>query len=363
MVSLLVLLYRVAREDMHATFLESGGFKFVVKGGTLEKILDDVKGFYIDTETLELKPEAPRVSDEEKIPRRKRGLLERSMGILWVSWLWPIKRIHKFRVVADRAKTGENDLILRRQISFEVREETYLRARFVHPVLITDVELAKDKWKVDMVLKLDLSIFKPATVVFGYKGTVAVMEQIDAAVRAATIDFCNEEDMDYAKFLSEDKGANSKLARMILDLNKPKADTSPENNIAFKGVKDHFGVEIRAAWFEAADLSPEQHELDEAAKAVDKETLLANAKEQIARGEKAMAQALLEGRAEGLSAIVKKLKESGVNISDEQLVRIIFEEVRTGNLAGINSKLTTYVESGGYGVVPTIDINQKEENR
>jgi len=366
-ISLLALLYRVAKADMHATYVETGGFKFKVLGETLVEIIDNVEGYYIDQNDRRLK------KDDELGKRRPKGFLEKLLGMVWISLIWPLREsIHSFRVVADRIKNDPdinvNTLPTREQIRFEIRKTTYLRARFIHPVLVTDVELGKDRWKVDLMVKLDMMVVKPAVVVFDYKGTVAVMEQIDASVRAAVIDKCNDEGMDYTKFLSENKGANSPFAKLIMDLNKPRptinVEAGGDSEILFKGIKEHFGVEIKAAWIESVDLSPEQKDLDDATRAVAQEKLLADAETEKARGKKAMAKAILEGQAEGLVSIAEKMKEKGFNISNEQMGRIIFEQVRTGNLAGANSKLTTYVEGGSHGgVVPTINVNQKEENR
>ena len=335
-VSLLALLFTVAKYDMHATFVENGGFKFVVKGETLQKILDNVDDHFVDQKTHFTKG-----TNQSQHARRFVGILEKAFGIVWVSWFWPIKKIHEFEVVADKLKEDEA-LPVRQRIQTELRPETYLRARFPHPVFIPDVELGGDRWKIDMIIMLDILVVNPRIVVFDYKGKV--LRQVDATIRTAVMNFCSESRYNYQTFLQEEKGPESELARKILGLNE---STSP--NPIDDGLEERFGVELRAVWLESMDLSPDQKKLDDATKGVQEKTLLAEGRRKEGDGEKAYLKSVREGVGEGLAAQITSLCNAG--IGGREAAAIVQEQVRTGNLAGPDSKIKTYVEGGGRTII------------
>jgi len=340
-----MLLNALAEKNYFFTRVESGGFKFLVKGETLETVLDVLpEGKYVDTETY-------MVSETTGKPR-KRTWLEKNWGVVLVSLLWPLKKIHIFDVVADKLREVSGDHPIRERIQTEIRRDVdYLRYRFPHPVLIKDVELGKDRWKIDIILMLDIRVVNPVTVVFSYKGKV--MEQIDAAVSSVVIDYCGQKEFGYPEIINTPKGTDSRLAAKIISLNNDTtANPDPD------GLKDRFGIEILAVMIEAIDLSPEQKILDEAAKLVEQRRHEANAREEEARGLAAIERATREGIGQGLAAIADQLKVAGLR--REEAAKILFEQVRTGNLAGSNSKLTTYVEGGG-NVQPTLPIKKEED--
>ncbi len=350
-VGILWLLHVLSKTDRHATTVENGGFKFIVKGNTLIRVLDNLTGCFVDIHTNVV------VEDSQKgsplpVPltgvytRRRKGFLEIILGIMWVSWIWPLKRVHEFKVVADKFKDKnvitDKKLPVRQQLEVDVRDEKYLRHRFPHPVLITDVELGKDRWKIDIIVMLDIMVIKPTVVVFDYKGQV--LRQVDAAVSSAVIDFCKN--LSYEKFVKMNKGTDSPFAKKILKLND---DTT--SNPDPDGLRDRFGVEIRTVMMEVFDLSPEQKKLDEAAQAVEQKRLEAEARIQEARGQQAYERMTREGIAEGTASMIEKLKNAG--LKPEEAIRIAHEQVRMGNVAA--SKLTTYVEGNG-NVQPTIPV-------
>jgi len=339
----LALLHVLSQTNRYGTRVETGGFKFLVKGESLYKVLDNLperEGF-VDQVTHTV---------GSRGSRRNISWLEQWLGIVWISIWWPLKQVHMFEVVADKMRPDDEiasgQVPVRRQIKTDTRRTDYLRFRFPHPVLVTSVELGKDRWKVDFIIMLDVIVTNPATVVFGYKGRV--LRQVDAAVSSAAIDFWNSKKFDYGKFVAEDKGPNSKFAKAILALNQS-TTPNPESD----GLEDRFGIKIMAAWVAVADLSPEQKALDEAATSIDMERNLADAAEQKARGIVALGKAKFEGPGQGLKTLVKNLKE--VDLSSEQAATIALEQVRMSNVA--DSKLTTYVEGGG-NVQPTIPVTK-----
>ena len=337
----LALLYVLSQTNCYGTRVETGGFKFLVKGESLYKVLDNLseRDGFVDQATH-------KVCSRGK--RRNISWLEQQFGIIWISIWWPLKQVHHFEVVADKLKPDDEiasgQVPVRQQIKTDTRRTDYLRFRFPHPVLVTNVELGKDRWQVDFIIMLDVVVVNPATVVFGYKGRV--LRQVDAAVSSAAIDFWNNPGFDYSKFVAEDKGPNSEFAKEILKLNKSTAP-GPQAD----GLENRFGVKIMATWVANADLSPEQDELDKAAKAIEKERNLADAKVEEARGLLALERGRREGVGLGLKAMIKDLAEAG--LSPDQATAIAMEEVRMSRVA--DSKLTTYVEGGG-NVQPTIPV-------
>ena len=339
----LALLYVLSQTNCYGTRVETGGFKFLVKGESLYKVLDNLperEGF-VDQATH-------RVGSVGN--RRNISWLEQWLGIVWISIWWPLKQVHQFEVVADKMKPDDEiasgQVPVRQQIKTDTRKTDYLRLRFPHPVLVSSVELGKDRWKVDFIIMLDVIVTNPATVVFGYKGRV--LRQVDAAVSSAAIDFWNNRKFDYGKFVAEDKGSSSKFAREILALNQS-TTPNPESD----GLEDRFGIKIMAAWVAVADLSPEQKALDDAATSIDMERNLADAAEQKARGLVALGKAKFEGPGQGLRALAENLTEAG--LSSKQITVLAREEIRMSNVA--DSKLTTYVEGGG-NVKPTIPVTK-----
>jgi hypothetical protein len=335
----LALVYVLSQTNRYATRVETGGFKFLVKGESLYQVIDNLPDHevYVDQDTY-------RVGHTGR--RRKIRWLEKWLGMIWISFLWPTKEVHSFEVVADKMKSDEeiatNKIPVRQQVKTETRRTDYLRFRFPHPVLVTNVELGGDRWQVDLIIMLDIIVINPATVVFGYKGRV--LRQVDAAVSAATIDFWNDRKFNYQKFVATDKGPSSPFAKKILALNDSTAP-GPQAD----GLADRFGVKIMAVWVSTSDLSPDQKLLDEAAKAVEKERHLADAATEKARGEAALEEGIRAGIGRGFREIIRNLAASG--LTPEQTAPILQEQVRMSGIA--DSKLTTYVEGGG-NVLPTL---------
>ena len=344
-VALLVLLHVVTKKNWQATRVETGGMKFKVLGESVVKVLDNIPGHFVDQKTHEVKPEGQ--AGEKRAPR----YLESKLGIFWVSWLYPMIRIHNFQIVADKLKEeipGAEKLPIRERIQTELRDaEGYLRFRFPHPLLIPAIELGKDRWKVDLILVLDIRIVNPVVVVFDYKGKV--LRQVDAAVSSAAIDFWNDKEYGYPEFIDADKGPTSPFSKKIMELNNT---TSPA--LRDDGLKTRFGVEIMAAWIEMADLSPEQKPLDDAARGVQQAKLLADAKTEGARGAQVFEAAKRKGIAEGFGSIIQSLK--GAQIDVRQAGEILKEEVRTGNIA--QAGLTTYIE-GNSKIKPVIPASKE----
>lgn len=340
--SIITLLNIFATTDRFVTKVQTGGFKFLVKGESLYRILDNVSGHFVNQNTHKVVP------DNLTGPRRPKGILERTFGIIWISWFWPLKKVHEFEVVADKIKEGDSGtatIPVRQRIQVELRPANYLRHRFNHPVLVTDVELGGGQWKVDIIVMLDIVVINPAIVVFDYKGKV--MRAVDAAVSSAVMDYWNKKDMTYQEFVRTEKGPTTDFANYIRTLNSTTAP-GPQND----GLTDRFGVEISGVWIEIADLSPEQRELDNAARSVEQKKLMADARVEEARGEMAFEKMKKEGIALGYQAMMKSFIDMGA--SPDKAAEMVQEHIRTSNIASATN-LQTYVEGGG-NVQPTIPV-------
>lgn len=363
--ALLGLLHVLAKTNRHATHVETGGMKFRVRGETLQDVLDNIPDHFIDQGTHVLTPK-----NVDSGTRRTVGWLQESFGIFWVSIFYPLIKIHDFNIVADKLKqeiAGQEKLPIRERIQSEIRNaKGYLRFRFTHPLLVPNIELGKDRWKVDMILVVDIRIVNPVIVVFDYKGTV--MRQVDAAISSATLDYWNgglvigpngqslrdnegnlvKREFGYSEFVEADKGPTSDFSKVIMNLND---STSP--SLVDDGLKTRFGIEIMAAWIEEVDLSPDQKTLDDAARGVEEKRLLADARKQEAAGEQAYERLTRQGVGEGLKAIIDSLVAAGIPAVQAGIMAQ--EQIRTANLAGQHSKITTYIE-GGSSIKPTIPI-------
>lgn len=379
-VALLALLYVAAKTNRWATFVETGGMKFIVRGGTLYKVLANIPGFVYDKDK-EVLCDLNEIKDKEKkkeIEKKQRGgwlasWLQDRFGIFWVSFFYPLIKVHDFNIVADKLKEeieGQRQLPLRERIQSEIRNaKGYLRHRFAHPIIIPGVELGKDRWKVDLILVVDIRVVNPTIVVFDYKGTV--MRQVDAAIASAAIDYWNNipvlgsdgnpvknEDgttrmveFGYPEFVATDKGPTSDFAKRIKRLNKVTSPSPIED-----GLVTRFGLEIMAAWIEMVDLSPEQQALDDAARENERQKLLADARIQEARGEQVFQRDTRIGVAEGFEDMVRRLITLGTKPSDA--INLAMAHAKTANLAAAPN-LQSYVE-GGSQVVPTLPIGGKQ---
>lgn len=348
-VAIFALLHTVAQAEMQATTVESGGFKFKVKNGTIMQVLDNLNdGYYFNTTT--------RVVDDKngRGPRRVKGILEHLFGIFWISVYYPTIRVHEFSVTADKIKPRdvieEKKLSVRNWVDTKKKKTTYLRFRFQHPVSVLDIDLVADKWRVDLIIMLDIMVIDPVAYVFDYKGSI--LEQVDAAVVIAVTDFFRSiidpttnktKDLAYGDFVAIPKGRESDLAKAILKLKED--------------LVQRFGVSIEAAWTQAEGLSPEDHEEQQAAKAKAKATHLADAAVEKARGEKALAKAPISAMKEGLSELADSLRDK---VEKGDLAQILVQQARFGNLK--DTKLETLVE-GNSNIKPTVEVNRREPGR
>ena len=354
---LLGIFHQDAKNSKHFTYVPQDSFQFVVAGQKLVRVLSHLSGPYACEEETGWK-----VTDQSRNPNFKQrlGFIERLFGASYVSILYPIKRVYEFTVVADKLKpeAERSGKPIKDWVKTELRLVKYLLFRFPHPLYIADIELGGDKWKINLLIMLDIQVTEPATVVMTYQGKA--LEQVDAAVRSAVINYCNHKKWTYESFLQEDNGRESELERIILELNNNSSDTKKD------GLAERFGVSIKSAWVEDLELSGDQAELVKAAqvRALEeakaagviaaaegraRETIIgaeAKAKEIItlAEAQRKALEAEGAGHAQAYNDIVSAMTARGISPVDAH--NVVNNFIVTGNFAKMDS-LTTLIWNTG----------------
>ncbi len=371
-VLILAIFHKDAKNDRHFTYVPTGRFKMVVAGEKLIRVLSNLKGYSCEEENS---PPWQVVKEGDNFTPHQ-SWFEKLFGATFVSFLYPIKRVHEFTVVADKLKPEAERAgkPLKEWVHYEERLVKELLFRFPHPLYISSIELGGDKWQINLLLMLDLQITNPAIVVMIYNGKV--LEQIDAAVKSAVIDYCNgytEETTlpdgskekiphlwTYESFLTANKGRGSDIENIILDLNMGSDEGRKD------GLEDRFGVSIKSAWVQDLDLSEAQEELLKASKAKALQEELAKAGIAEAQGKakqtiiaaEATKTALLtegQGQAEAWSELTAALRKQG--ISPEEANATVKAYVESGNLAKLQRLETLVMSSGGKKTKPSVIIN------
>lgn len=354
---LLGIFHQDAKNSKHFTYVPQDSFQFVVAGQKLVRVLSHLSGPYACEEETGWK-----VTDQSKNPnfRQRKSLLERWLGASYVSILYPIKRVHEFTIIADKLKpeSERSGKPLKDWIRTELRLVKYLLSRFTHPLHISDIELGGDKWKINLLIMMDIQITQPATVVMIYQGKA--LEQVDAAVRSAVINYCNNKKWTYESFLQEDNNRESELERIILELNNNSSDIKKD------GLDERFGVSIKSAWVEDLELSGEQAEIAKIAqaKALEEErakSIIAAAEgaareiEIRAKAEATKITTIAEanrialekegvGKAEAYTKIMQALKAHGLSATELQAV--MADYITTGNFAKLENLTTLIIQKG-----------------
>lgn len=173
---LAIFLWESAKKGWHATQLPTGEIAFVVASGTVIKVLSNVDGHYVKKTIVggnrkwEILPINPSVPPPMENPLSK--WLKKKWGIYWVSWFWPLRKLHGFNVDIARLKPAEqlNNLEIKDWIQHEGnRSVTTLRWKIPRPFVAIGVELA-DKARVDLVITAVFRTVDPVKPIFIYKG-------------------------------------------------------------------------------------------------------------------------------------------------------------------------------------------------
>lgn len=333
-------LYLFAHANMFSTFVPEGEIKFVVVGGNLHKVLLNVRDHRYNKTTHCL----------EK-GHRRRGLLESWFGIRWMG-IYPIKQLHTFKLMAAHLKEDPKKPILE-WVTSEERTVESLRWRFPRAISVSDVELGKDRFRVNIVVLCSFQVHDPYYPVFVLKG--GFFEPLEDAIRGAVIAYCSNPEMDYARFASEPKGPNSGFAQAILRVN----DEGTIGSTLANGIKEEFGIELFEIRLVAFDLSEKDKAAQVAAQAQEIARLEAQAARERGRGERMRLEELAEGEAAAWVAPLRAMKRLGVDpnagVAAIGGVRRMQEVSKTD--------LTTLVEGGSASVVVAPQPKKPEEKK
>ena len=374
-VLVLAIFHKDAKNDRHFTYVPTGRFKLVVAGEKLIRVLSNLEGYSCEKDNTKDGEQPWQVIKKNNFNRTE-SWFEKLFGATFVSFIYPIRRVHKFTVIADKLKPEAERAgkPLKDWVHYEERVVKELLFRFPHPLYISDIELGGDKWQINILVMIDLQITNPAIVVMIYNGKV--LEQVDAAIKSAVIDYCNGYTKEttlpdgskektphlwtYESFLTENKGRGSDIEKIILDLNKESGKDRKD------GLEDRFGISIKSAWVQDLDLSEAQEELLKASKAKALQEELAKAGIAEAEGKarqtiiaaEATKTALLtegQGQAEAWGELTAALCKRGV--SPEEANATVRAYVESGNLAKLQRLETLVMSSGGKKKNPSVIIN------
>jgi hypothetical protein len=328
--------YEASKKNLQATTVAMEEFKFVVAGESLHKILPNLKGAGLDKDD--------RVTINPKMMCRTyfNPLLEflrAKLGVFWVSIIYPLRKIHKFKIDKYRLVQG-GTLPTNHQMSDLVAiepdvEVDSLRRFIPRPTFINEVEL-KDGIPVDIVVMTEYEVIIPRIPIFSLKGKFFPL--LDAAIEAAVNDVGNA--VTYMQLITTPTGKGSGFSDTIL-----------------KMVADHLertvGIRPTSCYIVQLGLLAADQAVKDATKAQEVETL--KGKGVIAAADaKAQAITLLaDANARTFVAAFDALTGKGVdpNVAVHNIGRVLaFREI-----AGIDSTIQTFVEAGAaVGVtIPT----------
>ncbi|OHA19354.1 MAG: hypothetical protein A3C08_01470 [Candidatus Taylorbacteria bacterium RIFCSPHIGHO2_02_FULL_47_18] len=248
LIPLIVLfLYNAAKNKQQATFVDQDTIEFIVKGGKLDDVLENIDGWHYQqknmgwlyvreanknaTGKLIKGSDGKPTFDEKHIQvsnaivrtgevkdttgavlgmnkKEKKRPLAELCGFYWVSVLYPLWKIHKFKVVHLRIRPDtavpENapiekwlDSSVHNQTG-DTTEETSLLWKFPRPVLVRDVEFL-DLFEASVLLQNNFQIVKPQPIVFTYRERFfSLLEQV---IQAAVIDYLRKYPGGYEAFI------------------------------------------------------------------------------------------------------------------------------------------------------------------
>ena len=331
--------------DAHATSVPEGEVRYVVAGGKLIRHLANIPGHYVKEFHDETGDETGRLRYKLSTTDKPLNWLQRKWGVFWVSWLYPARKLYSFSLKVTRMKSPAEmgpDSSLRDWVEYDTKSEVRgLRWRFPHPLFVGEVELGKDRTKVDFVLVVIYEVIDPYTPIFIYNGDF--FRPTDAAITNAVMDFGARGDLSYAELVKEKKAPGTGASQT----NKTLAD-------AVKNTPnmDKYGLEIVDVRIHDFSLSPKFKDIDEAARAEEVARLRALAKIKEAEGDK-IAQALrAEGEAEKFRQPMRVVVGE-YNADPNVAISALASIRRAESVGGETSDITTWVEGG---VTPAIQI-------
>lgn len=327
--------YEASKKNLQATTVAMEEFKFVVAGESLYKILPNLKGAGLDNDD--------RVTTNPKMMCRTyfNPLLEflrAKLGVFWVSIIYPLRKIHKFKIDKYRLVQG-GSLPANHQMSDLVAiepdvEVDSLRRFIPRPTFINEVEL-KDGIPVDIVVMTEYEVIIPRIPIFSLKGKFFPL--LDAAIEAAVNDIGNA--VTYMQLITTPTGKGSGFSDTILMM-----------------VADHLektvGIRPTSCYIVQLGLLAADQAVKDATKAQEVETLKGKGVIEAATAKAAAIKLLADAEARRFGAVFDELVGKNVdpNLAVLQINRVLaFERLAAATVP------ITFVE-GGASMGATLPI-------
>jgi hypothetical protein len=336
-VSFTCFIFQAAKQDTWATTVPQEEFKFVAKGESLSKIIHNLVGAGLDKD-------GNVTSDPKKMVKIYYNpifqLLQKTLGIYWVSILFPARRVFSFKI--DKYKLiQESELPEKHSIKDLVEIEkgvtiNSLRRFFPRPLFIPAVEL-QDGIFVDIVVMSEYEAINPYKAVFKYKGKFFPL--LDAPTEGAVNDFGST--IKYQDLLKTKRGKGSDFSEKIIGMIGSK-------------VEETTGIRQNACYIVQFGIPMGEPEVVAASQAKEVKRLEGEGVKSMADAKAYEITTLATAQARSFAAPVEAMVALKVdpNIAAEQVGRkLSLEEV-----AGANSKIVTFVE-GGSSTKTGININ------
>jgi len=323
------------------TTVDQEEFKFIVAGGNLIKILPNMK-----KGELNEKDEVVESGKGEVVYKNPLlTLLKDRLGIYWVSIIWPLKKVHSFKIdkysLRQESELPENHK-LSDLIEVEKDFEVFSLRRFIpRPLLIKEVEL-KDGLTVDILVMTEWEVINPRRPVFNYKGIFFSL--MDNTIEGAVNDYGNS--VGYMDLIGKPLGRDSEFSDKIM-LFIESDFTIPDIEDRKKSFARTVGIKLTNCYVVQFGLLESDQSTRDATKANALEIELAKAAETKAGGEAKAIERIAIAQAKAFAKPVASLIKLGVdpNLAAAQVGRKTAMEA----VAGKDSKLTVFVEGGSSG--------------
>lgn len=320
------ILYIGAKRNKQATFVEEGTMKFVVKGDSLDRVLLNVSGYSYDEMTKTI----------ENVPTQKTWLEDH--GIYWVSWLYPLKRVHTFEVIKDRLKMSKPtepkdiDELVEHEGAVLVDN---LRFQFTRPFVIREVDFA-DGTRVDFLIFGVFQVVNPYQAVFIQSGK-KMFNILASSVQALLVDYAK--DKGFEEFRKTVKGKD-----FFEELKK--INEGEDSIISIAGIKAISGR------IEEYNISPKDQAIQDAIQKKDINTRLAEARVAEADGIARSKERIATAEGTRFQKEMEALRDAGV---DPNVAANTLREIRKAeHIASEDSKVTTWVEGGAEATPKTV---------
>ena len=377
--------YRAAKYKRQASFPAQDTMEFVVAGGRLVRVLDNIRDYFyhpgesdyatkvgvrkqdpIDQTKFswELQPVTVRVTEAiipqvgvYKPPTHVKALrywLRKKFGFYWVSTFYPAIKVHSFPVVKTRPREGyqasaQRNLTQWLEIDQEPQDVDFLLWRIPRAIIVPDIEFV-DQLKASLGIVVTFQVVIPRIPVFTYNKRFFAL--LESAIRGAVLDYARP--MKFVDFVAKMKtGPQSDFfPAVVSQLNAPNPVVGGSSSPSLPGglIKD-LGVEAIGAVIEL--IQPEENkqvtdalQAQEIARLKGEAGVIAATKAAEARIITANAEAaakIVIGKAE---ADILKEKVAGAGaaftIADQHIQRVA---------ALKDTNVTTYLEGGANASV------------